>query len=179
MFVGGVHWGFRRWVVRPMTRLRSGISMINPATLDAGLPEMPDEWGSLNGSINELLTRIRSGWDEQRAGHSVNADSERRWVERLALSFMPELRILAADRDNRILTDTGAPGADVSAVGSHLLDLLSDEAFAGLMTQAFQNEGQLFRGSVTYQEKPYEAVIVRAPEEEARLVKTVIALRPS
>jgi len=184
MFVGGMHWGLRRWVIRPMGRLRAGLSNINPVMLDAGLPEPKTEWGEINGAINQLLTRIRAEWDSTRSGQAVQADSERRWVERLALAFMPDIRILAADRDNRILTDTGLTsgqemgGDGASAVGSHLLDLLSDETFASLMTNAFKSEGQVVRGQVTFQTLPYDAAIVRAPEEEARLVKTVIALRP-
>lgn len=183
MFVGGIHWGFRRWVVKPMTRLRTGLGQINPILLDAGLPEPDSEWGELNGSVNQLLTRIRAERENIRTGQAVQADSERRWVERLALAFMPDIRILAADRDNRVLTDTGLTSEQgteaTSAVGSHLLDLLSEESFAGLLTSAFQKEGEVVRGPVTYQGRPYEAAIVRAPEEEARLVKTVIALRPT
>lgn len=188
--VGGVLWGFRKWVVRPLTRLRAAIGNVNAATLEANFPETPSEFGEVNQTLNQLLMRIRSEWDAQRAGHSVQADSERRWVERLALSFMPDIRILAADRDNRILTDTGvgiggaaeearSGGALASAVGKHLLDLLSDPSFGQLLSQAFQKEGQVVQGSVQFQGRMYAAAIVRAPEEEARLVKTVIALRPT
>jgi hypothetical protein len=182
LFVGGIHWGFRRWVVVPLSQLKASLGLINPANLQGGLPESNTEFGEVNKSINHLLTRIRAEWDNQRSRQVGEADTERRWVERLAISFIPDVRILAADRDNRILTDTGspeqAPGTvGTSAIGSHLLDLISDEAFATLMTGAFQKEGEVVHGIVTFQKQPYHAAIIRIPEPESRIVKTVIGLR--
>src|SRR5579864_7393398 len=104
--VGIILWGFRRWVIKPLYRLKNSLSGINPAMLDANLPESTDEFGQMNATLNEFLAKLKTEWSAQRTALMSQAGDERILIEQLVRGLMPEARVLIADKDNRIVCDT-------------------------------------------------------------------------
>jgi hypothetical protein len=165
----------RRWVSYPLERLTKWIARANPLTAEAGLPETSDEFGQLNKALNEFIVRFRAELQNQQIDTSVQSEREGRLLETVVRSLFPAHRILLIDNENRILTDTKpAEGAGKQ----HLLDIATDAQFTSLISAAFQKEGEVVQGSVTFQDQPYVAAVLRIPEALSTTVKTLIALRP-
>jgi hypothetical protein len=164
----------RRWVSGPMEILKSGVRRINPALLESQLPETPDEFGEVNAAIHELLFKVKAEIQNQQASLWTQADRERMLIDQLMRLLSPGSRVLLADKDNRIISDS--EGAADSTV--HLLDLITDANFATLVAGAFQREGEALRGPAVFQEKPFEATVLRLPADLSKNVRTLIALTP-
>jgi len=177
--VGGVLWGVRKCVLNPLSRLKASVSRINPAAPEADLPESEDDFGQLAKTLNEVILRLRADWQAQRALDLARSANDKQFAEQLLRSFMPGARVLIADKDNRILSDIQDGSEHMPAGLPHLLDWVTDENFAALVAGAFQKEGKAATGPVTFQDKTYQATVLRLPEGQSRLVRTVIALRPS
>ena len=167
----------RRWFLSPLTHLKHAISNINPLTLEPNLPEASTDFGQVNAELNLLVMRLKTEMQTQQASFFSGASNEKTLIDQVARSLMPDSRVLVADRDNRVLTDTGngiGPGSDNQP---HLLDLITDTNFANLIGAAFQKEGEVVKGAVVFQEKSYDAAILCVPESQSKIVKTLIALR--
>lgn len=169
----------RSWILFPLGYLKRAINRLTPANLEPNLPETPDEFGQVNTALNELILRVKSELQASVADRLTQADQEKLWVEKLAHSLLTEQRVIIADKDNLVLSDTGNPAAAEAENRAHLLDLVTDAQFSNLVAEAFQKEGEVKKGPVTFQEKPYHAAVLRMPSQYATFVKTVIALNPA
>ncbi len=179
LVIGGVLWGVRRWVIVPMNLLRSTVTGINPALLDTNFKESDDEFGQVNDSLNELLTKLRSEWANQRASVRLQANDETHLIAQLVPALFPETRLLIVDKENRVLLDTNSDRITDPSTAPHLLDLVTDVRLSSLVGSALQKEGEATRGSVTFQDLAYEAAVFRIPEGHSKIVKTIIALKPA
>ena len=184
--VGCLFFMLDRSLLRPLSQLRQAVASLNPMTLDTPLPQTSDEFGEVNMALNDLMAKIRAELQRQQALSLQLGDQEKRWVAQLAQSFLPDARVIIADKDNRVLSDTGNGGGEPrptsgepGAEGRHLLDLIKDANFATLLNNAFQQEGDVVRGPVTLQDHSYQAAILSVPFHQTLTVKTLIALRPS
>jgi sensor histidine kinase regulating citrate/malate metabolism len=169
-------WCIQRWVLAPLHTAKNYLSSINPMTLEANLPESSNDFGQINAALNELALRFRSEWQTQQTQELSRAEQEKRWVAQLARSLLSDARVLVVDKNNRILLDS-QDSAGRTAGAPHLLDLITDQQFANLVTAAFQKEGEVVRGPVQFQDTSYAASVYCVPGNQSVLVKTLIALR--
>jgi len=164
----------RRWVVYPMKTLAKWLGGMTAQNAEAALPETPDEFGQVNKAINELILRFKSELQNQGDRTVILAQREKQLVDQLMRKLLPDARVLVADKDNALITDTGNGALPQN---QHLLDLITDVNFANLVGEAFQKEGQVVRGPVTFGEQPYEAGVLRLSDSQSQSVKTLIVLR--
>ena len=61
----------------------------------------------------------------------------------------------------------------------HLLDIVDDAPFSTLIGTAMQNEGIAAQGRVTFETHPYDAVVLRIPQGQSKIIRMVIVLRLS
>jgi hypothetical protein len=169
----------RKWVTIPLEMLHRWLTSASPLMLEANLAEGSDYFGKINAALNELVVRIRSEFQGQQVEKVSEGDSEKHLLEQITRAFIPDSRLFMADKDNQILADTGSVSGVPSEAGRHLLDLITDTNFANLVATAFQREGEVVRGEVVFQDKPYEAAVFKVPEFQSKSVKTLIALRPA
>lgn len=174
MSVGVMMVFVRRWIVYPMKMLEKWLGGMTVQTAEAALPETPDEFGQVNKAINDLILRFKGEFQNQGDRTMVQADREKQLVDQLMRKLLPDARVLVADKDNALITDTGNGALPRNR---HLLDLITDANFANLVGEAFQKEGQVVRGQVTFGEKPYEARVLRLSDSQSQSVKTLIVLR--
>jgi len=167
----------RRWFLSPLTHLKKSIANINPLTLEPNLLETNSDFGQVHAELNLLVLRLKAELQSQQAAFFSGAENEKIVIDKIARSLMPESRVLVADRDNRVLSDTGNGTGPDHEVQSHLLDLITDANFANLVGTAFQKEGETVKGTVIFQEKSYDAVVLCLPDSQSKVVKTLIALR--
>lgn len=176
----GLMLGFlRRWVLYPLFYLRRAIEKMTPATMEPNLPESEEDFGKINLALNELVLRMRSEIQGHMSDRMAQAEQEKLWVDKLTRSLLPEKRIFIADKDNLILSDSGNGGVLEGDAKPHLLDVVTDSRFSSLVSDAFQREGEVVHGPVTFEEKNYDAAVLRMPSQYATYVKTVIALTPT
>lgn len=168
----------RRWILVPLMFLKRSITNLSPANLDPNFPEAQDEFGQVNASLNELVLRMKSEIQLQQSDRMSQADQEKLWVEKLVRSLVPEKRVLVADKDNLVLSDSADETLATAETKPHLLDLVTDAKFSDLVAEAFQKEGDIVRGPVTFKDQAYDASVLRMPSQYATFVKTVIALSP-
>ncbi len=168
-----------RWVLQPLQNFRTTLSSLNPASPDPSLPEYPDEFGKVAAAFNQLVRQIKNELQRQTTALSARAEQEKAWIEQLATTLLPGARIIVADKDNRVVSDTGEPSPKSDRKRPHLLDLITETNFANLLTGAFQKEGEAVRGDVTFQENKYNAMILSVPAQQSVAVKTLIALIPN
>lgn len=173
---GFVSFFVQRWVLAPIETMKGSLAVMNPASPEGSLKHFTDEMGEVANALNRLLDKIRAEMQHQSVALSGRGEKERDWIFQLAATFIPGARILIADKDNRLLADTEA--APTKGKRAHLLDLISDSAFAALLTSAFEKEGVAARGDVSFQGKPYLALILSVPSAQSVAVKTIIALQP-
>jgi hypothetical protein len=166
------------WVTGPLNRLRTSLASISTAALESNLPETPDDFGQVNKAINDLIMRFKTDWQQQWTNQQQRGEQEKLWTHRLLSSLLPDARIIVADKDNRIISDS-LNGTPAGSKPRHLLDLIKDANFATLLNNAFQKEGETMRGSVMLQDKMYTASILSVPLQQSALVKTLIALQPN
>lgn len=179
MVIGGVLWGYKNWVLAPMGTLRMLVSRINPALLEANLPESNDEFGQIYKTLNELLSKLKGEWSAQREAMKFQAADERVLVEQIIRGLLPSTRALLVDKDNQLICDTERD-IDSSASGTiHLLDYARDANFSTLIRAAVQKEGEVARGPVQLEEHSYEASVLCIPQGQSKLVRMVIVLSPS
>ena len=164
-----------KWVLLPLQSIRVALAAINPALPETNLLETRDEIGQVSTAINDLVLRFKNEsqqqWDrqlQQRAGKMwVSVGREQlhagrpgdRGRQRKTASY-PTIEWPAISRraDGRLADGVPAAGAH-----GHLMDLIKDSNFATLLTTAFQKEGEVVRGPVTFQEKSYMASILSVP----------------
>jgi hypothetical protein len=175
--IGGVLWGFRKWVVFPMGQLQLAMSRINPSLLEANLPETDDEFGSLNKSLNSLLARLKTEVIVQREATVLQAGEERLLIEQLLAGLLPNSRLLLVDKENRVIGDSRRTAPVAPGSAPHLLDIVNDADFSTLIGAAMQKEGEVAQGRVTFESTPCEASILRFPQGQSKLIRMVIALR--
>jgi HAMP domain-containing protein len=166
-----------KWVLNRLQAIRTLLTAQNAAAPEPNLPEGPDEIGLLSAGINDLVQRFKSEMQQHWSGQQQRGEQEKLWIQQLGRSFMPDARLIVADKDNRILSDS-ANGAASPAGQGHLMDLIKDSNFATLLTSAFQKEGEVVRGPVVLQDKSYLASILSVPLHQSVSVKTLIALQP-
>lgn len=177
--IGLMFMGVKRWISHPLNALRQALAGMNPLSLEGNLPETSDEWGRLHTALNDLFLRLKAEWQTQQSDTQNRAHQEKDLIEQLARSFLPDTRVIMADKDNRVLSDSGNGVHPYSEETYHLLDLITDANFANLINTAFQKEGDVVRGPVVFQDKAYEAAVLSVPAHHTVLVKTLITLKPS
>jgi hypothetical protein len=176
--IGGVLWGFKRWVLVPLGRLQVAVTNIKPALLEANFPESDDEFGEINKTLNDLLTRLKTEWAAQKEAMTIHAEDERVLVEQLVRGLLPDYRVLLTDKENRVICDTSRQD-QLNQGMPHLLDMVNDAQFSGLINTALQKEGEVTRGNVLFEEQSYDAAILRIPRGQSKLIGIVIALKMS
>ena len=176
MCIGGILWGIRKWVLVPVQRLKGAVTAINPATLDTTLPEMSDEFGEISAALNEFLAKLKVEWASRQDAVTARESDERVLIEQLVRGLMPDMRALIIDKGNRVVCDTQRENTLVTNEVPHLLDVVTDKAFVDLLGIAVQKEGEITRGAVVFQDKPYEAAILRILEGQSKTIKMVVAL---
>jgi hypothetical protein len=165
----------RRWVTLPLENTEKALAGLHLATAEPHFPESPDEFGRLNKALNEMILRFRVELQDQLGtGPARPEDLEKDLVECI-LRLFPHGRILMADKDNRIISSLDH-GQNVGTRPDHLLDLITDVNFANLVGAAFQNEGEILRGTVLFENRPSEAAVMCVPERQSKVIKTVIVL---
>jgi HAMP domain-containing protein len=174
--IGGLLWGFRRWVTTPLTRLKNKVAAINPALLDANFPESDDEFGEMGKALNDLMIKLKAEWSAQRDKMTIQAGDERVLVEQLLRGLLPGNRVLLSDKQNRLVCDTGIDTEYAPGQGPHLLDIVHETDFAALVETAFRQEGEVARGKITYEAQSYQAAVLKIPEGQSKLVRAVIIL---
>jgi len=175
--IGGVLWGYRRWVLAPMGNLRFLVSRINPALLEANLPESEDEFGEIYKTLNELLSRLKTEWSAQREAMKLQAADERVLIELIIRGLLPGVRALLIDKDNQLICDTARDLDGAQSGTMHLLDYVHDPDFSTLIRGALQQEGEVVHAHVMLEEQRYEAAVLCIPQGQSKLVRMVIALR--
>ncbi len=168
-----------RWVLQPMEYFRTSLGSINAAMPEPILRETPDDFGKIAASLNQLLLQMKSELQHQSSSHMTRGEQEKTWIQQLAVTLLPGARVIMADKDNRIISDTDENSMKSIGPRAHLLDLITDTPFATLLTSAFQKEGDAARGEVTFQDKSYNAMVLSVPGQQAVVVKTLIALQPN
>jgi HAMP domain-containing protein len=166
------------WVETPLLTLKAAIQRVNPLLPEATVPETGDEFGQLSAAINELINRFRSESQQLVQHQKARGEQEREWTRQLLQAFLPQARLLLADRDNRVISDSVGAAPVKGRQRPHLLDLIRDTNFGNLLNEAFQQEGNVVRGPVMFQETTYEASILSVPLQQATTIKTLIALQP-
>ena len=125
-----------------------------------------------------MILRFRVELQEQLGmGPAQPMELEKDLAERLLRSFLPQSRILIADKDNRVIVHL-KEGQNVPTGPTHLLDLITDANFANLVGTAYQNEGEIQRGPVLFENQPHEAAVLCVPDRQSKVVRTVIVLEP-
>jgi len=175
--IGGVLWGYKKWVLQPLAILRAHVTRINPALLEANLPESNDEFGEIYKVLNDLLAKLKGEWGAQRDAMKFQAADERVLVEQIVRGLLPGIRTLLVDKDNQLICDTERDIESGQGTSIHLLDYAKDANFATLIRAALQKEGDVVRGPVKLEDRPYEAAILCIPQGQSKLVRMVIALR--
>jgi hypothetical protein len=175
--IGGVLWGYKKWVLRPLAIMKALVSRINPALLEANLPETGDEFGEVYKALNDLLAKLKGEWIAQREALKFQAADERVLVEQIVRGLLPGTRTLLVDKDNQLICDTERDIESGQGTAIHLLDYARDANFATLIRAALQKEGEVARGPVTLEDRPYEAAALCIPQGQSKLVRMVIALR--
>jgi hypothetical protein len=174
----GVLMGFLAgWISAPLHRLRASLASVSTASLEPNLPETSDDFGQVNKAVNDLILRFKADWQQQWSHQQNRGDQEKALTQRLMNALFPGARIIVADKDNRILSDS-LSGVAAGAKPRHLLDLIKDANFGTLLNAAFQKEGETVKGPVTLQNKAYMASILSMPLQQSVLIKTLIALEP-
>jgi hypothetical protein len=164
-----------RWILEPLGALQNAIGAVNPAVPEPTIPRMPEPIGGVSTALNELLGRFKNENQRQWMDQRQRADQERIWVDQLSRSLLPGSRILLVDKDNLLISDSENPTMK-GAKRPHLLDLIKDSNFATLLTDAFQREGEVVRGPVTFDDQNCFATVLSVPAEQSVMVKTLIAL---
>jgi len=164
----------RRWITVPLAQLRTVIGRLNPLMSEASLPEATDEFGLVYSALNEFMTRYRLELQNQQSMARVGAQEEKTLADQILKLLLPEHRVILADKENIIMSDSAAPER---AGRRHLLDIISDDRFAKLVASAFQQEGEVVRGSFSVDKQNLQAAVLRFPESISRLIKTIIVLR--
>ena len=177
--IGGVLWGYKKWVLRPLAIMKALVSRINPALLEANLPESNDEFGEIYKALNDLLAKLKGEWIAQREAMKFQAADERVLVEQIVRGLLPGTRTLLVDKDNQLICDTERDIESGQGGVIHLLDYARDANFSTLIRAALQKEGEVVRGSVKLEERPYDASILCIPQGQSKLVRMVIALHSS
>jgi hypothetical protein len=167
----------RLWVTLPLESAEKAVTGLHLATAEPDLPERSDEFGRLNKALNDMILRFRVELQEQlgTTGTASPGETEKGLVDRLLASFLPQVRVIIAGKDNRIISLTG--GLSPQGNSAHLLDLITDRNFATLVGAAYQKEGEVVRGPVLFQDQPYEAGVLCIPDNESKIVKAVITLQ--
>jgi sensor histidine kinase regulating citrate/malate metabolism len=163
----------RIWVSRPILLLKAYLQRLTPTTAEANLPEGSDEFGQLNAGLNELILKFKSEIQAVAMQNMGAAMQEGDLIRQLLTTLNPETRLVMADKDNQIVTDTDPAGA---TLGAHLLDLMHDAAFGGLVGKAFETEGVPAHAPVTLNEEAYQATVLRLPESFSKGIRTLILL---
>lgn len=163
----------RLWVSRPILLLKAYLHTLTPATIEANLPEGPDEFGQLNAGLNELIMRFKSELQTVAMQNIGNAVPETDLLRQVLTSLNPQARVVLANKDNVVVADTDPVGA---TLGTHLLDLMHDAAFGMLVGKAFEAEGVPAIGPVMLNDEPLTATILRLPESFSRGIRTLILL---
>jgi hypothetical protein len=166
-----------KWILLPLQSLRTALGAINTSLPEPNLPETADEMGETYRAVNDLIVRFKTEWQQQWSQQQNRGEQEKLWIHQLARSFMPDARLLIANKDNRVIADTGN-GVPSKTIQRHLLDLIKDANFATLLTSAFQKEGDVVRGQVSFEDKTYLASVISVPVQQSQVVKTLIALQP-
>ena len=179
MCVGATLWGIRKWIMTPLFRLKTALNAVNPATLDAALPEADDEFGQINAALNEFFAKVKTEWSNQRAAILAQNSDERVLIEQLLRGLMPDARALIIDKENRVVCDTGRENTLDMSGAPHLLEAVTDAGFIALLGEAVQKEGGVTRGAVRFQDQPYEASILRLLDGQSKVVKMIVALKPN
>lgn len=167
-----------QWILHPLRDLSKAIAGINAALPEPVLRETPDEFGEVAAAMNELLARIKNDLRQHLTQQKSRGDQEKAWIQQLAMTLLPGARVIVADKENRVVSDTGNAALATTKARPHLLDLIKDNAFATLLSGAFQKEGQASRGPVQFDGKPFTALILSVPAQQSVAVKTLIALMP-
>jgi hypothetical protein len=144
---------------------------------EPNLPNLPDEFGPVHLAINDLVVRFKAELQHQTLNQQVRGEQEKAWVRQLVGTFVPQARLILADKDNRVLSDS-VNGAPTRSEKRHLLDLIKDVNFATLLSNAFQKEGEVVQGPVIFQDASYQASVLSVPTQQSVIVKTLIALQP-
>lgn len=164
----------RKWVATPIAMLKNYIRTISPMSAEAHLPEGPDDLGQLNASINEMILKFKAEIQAQSMMQNSQTAQEGELIQQLLLALDPGVRLLLADRDNKVVADSEAASG---MMGQHLLDLMQDASFGSLVSAAFSQEGQPARGTVLFKDEPYAATALRLPELFVKGIRTVILLK--
>jgi len=161
------------WVARPLHLLKQYLRMIGPSSAEPALPEGSDDLGQLNAAVNELILKFRSELQNQAMMQGGMAMQDSELIRQLFTALEPDSRLVLANRENLIVTDTD-PSA--STLGAHLLDLMQDEAFGILVGKAFETIGQPAKGLVVLNEQPYTATVLHLQETFSKGIRTLILL---
>jgi hypothetical protein len=161
------------WVTRPLFWLKSYLRMVSPLSAETALPEGNDDLGQLNASINELILKFRNEIQSMAMSQTGQSLQDVDLIRQLFMSLEPETRLLLADKDNRIITDSDSSS---SFTEFHLLDLMQDSAFGTLVGTAFQQEGQPVKGPITLNDITLQATVLRLPDTFSKGIRTLILL---
>jgi hypothetical protein len=175
--IGGVLWGYKKWVVAPLALLRAHVSRINPALLEANLPESDDEFGEIYKSLNDLLAKLKGEWSAQREAMKLQAADERVLIEQVVRGLLPGTRTLLIDKDNQLICDTERELDTTQSGTIHLLDYVHDPNFSTLIRASLQKEGDVVHAIVNLEDKSYAASVLCIPQGQSKLVRMVIALK--
>jgi hypothetical protein len=167
------------WVTGPLQHLAKTLGTINTAMPEANLPEGTDEVGQVFKAANDLIVQFKAEAQRQWSDQRNRGEQEKVWVSQLAQSFLPQGRVIVADKDNRVVSDSSNGNGTTAGRNAHLMDLIKDANFANLLNNAFRQEGQVVRGAVSFEDKTYQAAILSMPVHQTVLVKTLIALQPN
>jgi len=152
---------------------------IKPAMLESNFPESNDEFGEINKSLNALLARLKAEWAAQKEALTIQTADERILVEQLVRGLLPDCRALLADKENRVICDTGRTDEFDQNATPHLLDFVNDTGFSTLISTALQKEGEVMRGQVLFEAQTYDAAVLRIPRGQSKLIGTVILMKTS
>jgi len=115
----------------PLTAISENPGIDHTAMPEANLPESDDDMGQVFKAANDLIIRFKSESQRQWTDQRSRGEQEKTWVLQLARSFLPEGRVLIADKDNHVLSDiTQGNGVNTASTrNAHLLDLIKDAKF--------------------------------------------------
>jgi len=164
----------RHWVSMPILMLKGYLQRLTPGTAEANLPEGNDEFGQLNTALNELILKFKTEIQNISMQQQSQGIQEGDLIRQLLTTLEPEARLVLADKDNQIVTDTDP---DSTTLGAHLLDLMHDTVFGALVGKAFELEGQPAKGAVTLNDVVYQTTVLRLPESFSKGIRTLILLQ--
>jgi len=178
LFAMSLLWmAIQRWVIYPIGVIRHGITQMAGQVMELHVPIWPDEYGDLVQEIKNTLDKFKEDITYQEKQVKALATQELRVIEQMARLFIGDQRILLIDVENRVLSDIHeAKNITQTAItpGTHLLDLVTDHDFSTLLTQALQNEGEVVKGKVVFQDRKSPVTLLSIPADEATRVKTLI-----